>query len=69
MGAPKIQVVSSESQADYNVYIVNSDSQQKNHQVIVGGKLVTSSPTVKIYLVKSESQADIKITQKNFPKG
>jgi len=64
----KVQIVNSESQADHKVYFVNSDSQQKNHQLLAGGKLVTSSPDIKVYIVKSESKANIKITQKNFPK-
>jgi hypothetical protein len=68
MLGPKVQIVSYESQADYKVFFVNYDSQQKNHQLLVGGKLVTSSPDIKVFIVNHERQADIKITRKNFPK-
>ena len=66
----KIFIVKYESQADYKVYFVNYDSQQKNHQIIAGGKLVNyeSQADCKVFIVKYESQATIKITRKNFPK-
>jgi len=64
----KIQIVNHESQADHKVFFVTHDSQQKNHQLLMGGKLVQSSPEIKVFIVKHESQASIKITHKNFPK-
>ena len=66
----KVFIVKYESQADYKVYFVNYDSQQKNHQIIAGGKLVNyeSQADCKVFIVKYESQATIKITRKNFPK-
>jgi hypothetical protein len=68
--AAKVFIVKYESQADYKVYFVNYESQQKNHQIIAGGKLVQyeSQADVKVFIVKYESQANIKILQKNFPK-
>lgn len=69
MGA-KVYIVKYESQADYKVYFVNYESQQKNHQIIAGGKLVNyeSQADCKVYIVNYESQANIKILRKNFPK-
>ncbi|MCK4344260.1 MAG: hypothetical protein KAX05_03160 [Bacteroidales bacterium] len=68
--AAKVFIVKYESKADYKVCFVNYESQQKNHQMIEGGKLVKyeSQANVKVYIVKYESQADIKILHKNFPK-
>lgn len=68
--APKIYIVNSQSQADYKVYYVNSPSQQKNHQLIEGGKLVQhqSQADLNLFIVKHPSQANILIMPKNFPK-
>ncbi len=68
MSAPTVMIVNSPYEADHKVFMVQSDYQQKNHQLIAGGKLVTSSPNVRVCIVKSEYEADIKITHKNFPK-
>ena len=69
MGA-KVYIVNYESQADYNVYFVDYESQQKNHQIIMNGKLMPyeSQADCKVFIVKYESQAQIKILRKNFPK-
>lgn len=69
MGA-KVYIVNYESQADYKVYFVDYESQQKNHQIIMNGKLMPyeSQADCKVYIVKYESQAQIKILRKNFPK-
>ncbi len=69
MGA-KVYIVNYESQADYKVYFVDYESQQKNHQIIMNGKLMPyeSQADCKIFIVKYESQAQIKILRKNFPK-
>ncbi len=69
MGA-KVFMVNYESQADYRVYFVDYESQQKNHQIIENGKLVDyeSQADVKVFIVNYESQADIKILRKYFPK-
>jgi len=63
-------MVNYESQADYKVYFVDYESQQKNHQIIENGKLVDyeSQADVKVFIVNYESQADIKILRKYFPK-
>jgi hypothetical protein len=68
--AAKVYIVKYESQADYKVYFVNYESQQKNHQIISGGKLVDyeSQADCKVFIVNYESQANIKILRKNFPK-
>ncbi len=68
MSSPKVQIVDQEYQADHKVFLVNNDYQQKNHQLLLGGKLVTSSPDLKVFITKQEYQASIKITHKNFPK-
>jgi hypothetical protein len=69
MGA-KVYIVNYESQADYKVYFVDYESQQKNHQIIMNGKLMPyeSQADCKVFIVKYESQAQIKILRKNFPK-
>ena len=69
MGA-KVYIVNYESQADYKVYFVDYESQQKNHQIIMNGKLMPyeSPADCKVFIVKYESQAQIKILRKNFPK-
>lgn len=66
----KVFIVNYESQCDYKVFFCEYQSQQKNHQIIEGGKLVqyASQADVKVFIVKYESQADIKIMRKNFPK-
>jgi hypothetical protein len=66
----KVYIVKYESQADYKVYFVDYESQQKNHQIISGGKLVNyeSQADCKVFIVNYESQANIKILRKNFPK-
>jgi hypothetical protein len=48
--AAKVFIVNFQSQCDYKVYLCSFESQQKNHQIIAGGKLV-----------KFQSQADFKI--------
>jgi hypothetical protein len=70
MATAKVFIVKHESQADYKVFFVDRDSQQKNHHLIAGGALAKyeSQANVKVFIVTHESQATIKITQKNFPK-
>lgn len=66
----KVFIVKYDNQADYKVCFVDYDGQQKNHQIIAGGKLVKydSQADVKVSIVKYTSQADILIMRKNFPK-
>ncbi len=68
--AAKVFIVKYESQADYKVCFVDYENQQRNHQIIAGGKLVNyeSQADCKVFIVKYELQADIKILRKNFPK-
>jgi len=66
----KVHIVKYNSEADYKVHFVDSNGQQKNHQIIAGGKLVqyASQADVKVAIVEYASQADICITRKNFPR-
>jgi hypothetical protein len=68
--AAKVFIVSSESQADYKVFFVDSESRQKNYQIIADGKLVDSESQadVKVFIVQSESKASICIMRKHFAK-
>ena len=70
MNQAKVFIVNYASEADYKVFFVNFDSDQKNHQLILGGKLVKfkSDADIKVFIVKFASEATIKIMQKNFPK-
>lgn len=70
MSNAKVFIVDSPFKANYKVCFVDYDSQQKNHQIIAGGKLVNSEyqANVKVAIVNSPFQADICITHKNFPK-
>ncbi len=66
----KVFIVKYESQADYKVFFVDYESQEKNAEIITGGKLVDyeSQADAKVFIVKYESQADIKIMRKHFPR-
>ena len=68
--AAKVYIVDYKSQADYCVYFVDYSSQEKNHQIIEGGKLVKykSQADCKGFIVDYKSQADICIQRKNFPR-
>ena len=70
MMSAKVFIVQYETQADYKVFFVDSDSQQKNQQIIAGGKLVDyeSQADAKVFIVDYASQANVLITRKNFPK-
>jgi hypothetical protein len=68
--AAKVFMVDYKSQSDYTVYFVDYSSQEKNEQIIKGGKLVdyASQADCKVFIVDYQSQADICIERKNFPK-
>ena len=68
--AAKVYIVNYDHQADHKVYFCDHDHQQKNHQIIAGGKLVNydHQADVKVYIVNYDHQASIKILRKNFPK-
>jgi len=70
MSEAKVFITKSEYQADYKVFFVDSDSYERNQQIIAGGKLVESESgaNVKVFIVPNEYQSDIKITRKHFPK-
>ncbi len=69
MGA-KVYITEREGRADYKVYFVERDREQKNHQLITDGQLVNSESraNVKVAIVKRPREANILITRKNFPK-
>lgn len=66
----KVFLVSSKYDADYTVYLVDSKYDEKNAEIIKGGKLVSSKydANVKVFLVSSKYDAKILITRENFPK-
>jgi hypothetical protein len=68
--AAKVFIANHDYQADYKVFFVDHDYQQKNHQIIAGGKLVNHDyqADVKVFIVSHDYQSDIQITRKNFPK-
>ncbi len=68
--AAKVFISDSKYQADYKVFFVDSKFQEKNAEIIKGGKLVSSryQADVKVFIVDSKYQADILITRQNFPK-
>jgi hypothetical protein len=51
------------------LFIVDQPYQEKNAQIITGGKLVKNEweAELKVCIVQQEYQADIKIMRKNFP--
>jgi hypothetical protein len=57
-------------QADYKVFFVDHDYQEKNAELIADGKLVDHDyqADVKVFIVDHDYQANIKIMRKNFPK-
>lgn len=70
MAAARVFIVKHDYQADYKVYFVDHDYQEKNAEIIKGGKLVSADyqADVKVCIVDHDYQGDIKITRKNFPK-
>jgi len=68
MAGLKVQVVSNPNEAKYKVCFVKQDSEQSNHQILMGGTLVKNSPDIKVCMTTNKNEAKIKITPKNFPK-
>lgn len=70
MSQTKVFIVNFKSEADYTVYFCNFQSEQKNHQIIEGAKLVNnkSEANIKLFIVKFASEAKIIIMKNNFPK-
>lgn len=68
--AAKVFIVKHEYQADYKVFFVTHSYQEKNAEIIKGGKLVDHEyqADVKVFIVTHEYQASIKILRANFPK-
>lgn len=70
MSQAKVFIVNYKSESDHTVFFCDYQSDQKNHQLIEGGKLVKykSDADIKVFIVKYASDANIKIMRKNFPK-
>jgi hypothetical protein len=68
MAKRKVFITDRENRANYKVFFVRSDAQQKNHQLIYPGELVRSENQAefKVFITDRENNADIKITPKNF---
>lgn len=68
--AAKVWMANSKYDADYKVYFVESRFQEKNAEIIAGGKLVSNKyqADVKVFIVQNKYDAQILITRKNFPK-
>ncbi len=66
----KVFLVNQEYEADYKVFFVANDYEEKNAQIIAGGKLVGQAyeAEIKVFIVNQDYQADIKITRKHFPR-
>ena len=67
---PKVWIANSKYEADYTVFFVNSSYEEKNAQIIAGGRLVNSKceADVKVFIVQSKYEAKILITRLRFPK-
>lgn len=66
----KVFIVSNKYEADYTVFFVNSKYEEKNADIIRGGKLVRNKyeANVKVFIVNNKYEAKILITHENFPK-
>ena len=66
----KVFIVNKESDSDFTVFFVDSESKQSNHSIICPGQLVKkeSDAHFKLYIVDKESKALICISRKNFPR-
>ena len=64
----QVRIVDNAYEADYKVYLCDGEWDQKNHQLIQGGQLVSYGENVKVCIVQSAYEADICITRQNFPK-
>ncbi|HOJ44622.1 MAG TPA: hypothetical protein PK340_01105 [Bacilli bacterium] len=70
MAQANVFIVRQEYQADYKVFFVDQAYQEKNAEIIKGGKLVNQEyqANVKVFIVDQEYKANIKILRQNFPK-
>jgi len=66
----KVFIVKYDYQADYKVFFVDQQYQEKNTEIISPGTLVKHEyqADVKVFIVKYDYQANIKIMRKNFPR-
>ena len=65
----KVFIVNQEYKAQYKVFFVNYEYQEKNAELLKGCKLVSQEyqADIKVFIVKYEYQANIKIMRKHFP--
>lgn len=68
--AAKVYIVNYAHESDHKVFFCDYDHEQKNHQIISGGKLVKYAleADVKVFIVNYAHEASIKIRRNNFPK-
>lgn len=66
----KVFIVQNKYEADYTVCFVNNNFDEKNADIIKGGKLVNNKheANVKIFIVNNKYEGKILITHANFPR-
>lgn len=66
----KVWIAGNKCDADYTVFFVDNKSDERNAELIKGGKLVNNKwdSNLKIYIVKNKCDAKILITRQNFAK-
>jgi hypothetical protein len=69
MRSSKVIIVNKEADSHFNVFFVDSENKQVNHQLIIPGTLVKKETDAdfKLFIVDKESKALICIMRKNFP--
>ncbi len=66
----KVFIVDKESDCDFTIFFVDSESKQRNHSIICPGQLVKKERDAhfKLRIVDKESNALICILRRNFPR-
>lgn len=66
----KAWIAGNKCDADYTVFFVDNKSDERNAELIKGGKLVNNKwdSNLKVYIVKNKCDAKILITRQNFAK-
>lgn len=66
----KVFIVQNKYEADYTVFFVNNKYEEKNAEIIKGGKIVNNKyeANVKIFIVNNKYEGKILITHENFPR-
>jgi len=70
MAEARVFITKFSNEAQFRVFLVDYESQEKNAQLISPGKLVqyASEANVRVFIVNYENEAQIKITRGHFPK-